>query len=632
MLRRNVILGFTAGLLAVICVAALILAGSDDTRVANAAMKGDKEAVRSLLKQAADVNAAQGDGMTALHWAALNGDSELAQLLLYAGANIRATTRIGGYTPLFMAAKNGNANVVDLLLKANADPKVKGIDGLTPLMVASMAGDRETVRLLLDHGAEVNAKEAENGQTALMFAASFNRADVIDELAKHGADLNLKTPTRTPAPPTRGFQVAAQPPAAAPAAGQPGTSAANAAQQAQAAQGNGGGRQQRGAAAPAANAAPAPQQAAGAAAPRGPRQGGAPNTAAAGAPQQAQQPAVTAGNEPPSRGGGSPKGALTPLMYASRDGSLDAVKALVKAGAKLNETSADNSTALLLAAINGKFDVAKYLVEQGADLNVASTDGAEPLYAVVHTQWSRESFHPQPTIKQEKTSYLDLMQSMLDHGADPNARLSKVLWYSSYGYAYEAASEIGTTPFWRCAAVADVDGMKLLLSRGADPNIPNKDGVNAFLIASGAGTHGNDEVNAPAGRMTAVRYLVEDLHFDVNASDSGGSFRGEIAGRQAQPPAPAAGAAQAGQPQQANPFAGMAAGGFTAIHNAASRGDNEMILYLVAKGAKVDVATSTGITPVDMANGPRQRVQPFPETIALLEMLGAKNSHKCVSC
>jgi ankyrin repeat protein len=488
--------------------------------------------------------------------------------------------------------------------------------------------------LLLDHGAEVNAKEAENGQTALMFAASFNRADVIDELAKHGADLNVKTPQRTPPPPTRGFQVAAQPPAA-PAPGQPAAPAANGTPQPQNAQANGGARQQRGAAATAANNAPAPaaqQTVGGAGAPRGQRQGAAQNTAAAGTPQQAQQPPVTAGNEPPSRGGGNPKGALTPLMYASRDGSLDAVKALVKAGAKLNEISADNSTAVLLAAINGKFDVARYLVEQGADLNILSSDGAGPLYAVVHTQWSRESFHPQPTIKQEKTSYLDLMQIMLDHGSDPNARLAKVLWYSSYGYAYEAATEIGTTPFWRCAAVADVDGMKLLLARGADPNIPNKDGVNAFLIASGAGTHGNDEVNAPAGRMTAVRYLVEDLHFDVNAADSGGSFRGEIAGRQGQAQAPAAGAPQAGQPQQVNPFAGMAAGGFTAIHNAASRGDNEMILYLVAKGAKVDVTTSTGITAVDMANGPRQRVQPFPETIALLEMLGAKNSHKCVSC
>jgi ankyrin repeat protein len=76
----------------------------------------------------------------------------------------------------------------------------------------------------------------------------------------------------------------------------------------------------------------------------------------------------------------------------------------------------------------------------------------------------------------------------------------------------------------------------------------------------------------------------------------------------------------------------MAAGGFTALHNAASRGDNEMILYLVSNGADVNATTKTGITVVDMANGPRQRVQPYPDTIALLEMLGARNSHKCVSC
>ncbi len=136
MLRKNVIIGFTMSLVAVICIAAYMLAGSDDTRVANAAMKGDREAVRTLLKQAADVNAAQGDGMTALHWAAMNNDSELAQLLLYAGANVRATTRIGGYTPLFMAAKNGASNVLDVLLKAECGLKTKGIDGLTPLMVA----------------------------------------------------------------------------------------------------------------------------------------------------------------------------------------------------------------------------------------------------------------------------------------------------------------------------------------------------------------------------------------------------------------------------------------------------------------------------------------------------------------
>src|SRR6059036_2156841 len=102
-------------LIGLVAMTALIVAATD-TRVADAAMNRDKQAVIALIKQAADVNAAQGDGMTALHWAALNGDAELAQTLLYAGASVRATTRIGAYTPLILAAKNGGAAVMEPLL------------------------------------------------------------------------------------------------------------------------------------------------------------------------------------------------------------------------------------------------------------------------------------------------------------------------------------------------------------------------------------------------------------------------------------------------------------------------------------------------------------------------------------
>jgi len=89
--------------------------------IADAAMRGDATAVKSLLGQHADVNAAQGDGMTALHWAAMKDDAELAQTLLFAGANVKATTRIGAYTPLILAARNGNATVMAPLLKSGAD-------------------------------------------------------------------------------------------------------------------------------------------------------------------------------------------------------------------------------------------------------------------------------------------------------------------------------------------------------------------------------------------------------------------------------------------------------------------------------------------------------------------------------
>src|SRR5438034_4305856 len=101
------------------------LAAASDTPVADAAQAGDAAAVRALLKQAADVNAAQGDGMTALHWAAMHIDPDLAQLLLYASANPRATTRIGPYTPLLLAAQNGNAEVMEPLLKVVADVNAK---------------------------------------------------------------------------------------------------------------------------------------------------------------------------------------------------------------------------------------------------------------------------------------------------------------------------------------------------------------------------------------------------------------------------------------------------------------------------------------------------------------------------
>src|SRR6516162_6287420 len=108
---------------AIACALALASVGAstEGSRVADAAMNGDTAAVRSLLTSGEDINAAQGDGMTALHWAARRGDDELVRMLLVAGANVRATTRLGGYTPLLMAAELGHANAIELLAGAGAD-------------------------------------------------------------------------------------------------------------------------------------------------------------------------------------------------------------------------------------------------------------------------------------------------------------------------------------------------------------------------------------------------------------------------------------------------------------------------------------------------------------------------------
>ena len=117
--------------------------------------------------------------------------------------------------------------------------------------------------------------------------------------------------------------------------------------------------------------------------------------------------------------------------------------------------------------------------------------------------------------------------------------------------------------------------------------------VAAAGVGYGQGFAANDHHHAPDGWLPAVKFLVEGLHADVNARDPGG---------------------------------------FTALHFAAARGDNEMILYLVSRGADVKAVARNGQTTVDMANGPVQRISPFLDTIALLERLGAKNNHKCVEC
>jgi uncharacterized protein len=161
--------------------------------VADAAMNGDREMVRMLIKQGADVNAAQGDGVTALHWAAMKGDAELANTLIIAGASVRAATRLGAYTPLHMAADLGSAPVVAALVKGGADVNATTATGTTPLMLAATSGNTEAIKALLDNGAEVNARELDRGHTALMFAAAGNRAGAVTLLLARGADPAIAT-------------------------------------------------------------------------------------------------------------------------------------------------------------------------------------------------------------------------------------------------------------------------------------------------------------------------------------------------------------------------------------------------------------------------------------------------------
>jgi ankyrin repeat protein len=490
---------------------------------------------------------------------------------------VRATTRLGGYTALHLAAQAGETAAMGRLIAGGASVGAVTSTGATPLMLAAASGKADAVKLLLEQSADANAAEAANGETALMFAAALDRADAIRELLAHGAD------------PARTSKVVDLSGVTAPE-----ETLQNTIRDAQ----------------------------------------NAKSASVSGAPRPAPAPAA------PGRGVAGvtrsftfneligTQGGLTALHFAARQGGARSVEALVDHGANVNALSpGDRVSPLLIAAVNGQFDIAKFLLAHGADPNLANAGGVTPLYAVLNIEWAPRMFYPQPRAQlQQQVSYLDLVTLMLDKGADPNARLSRKTWFTQYNFDLLRIDDGGATPFWRAAYASDIAAMKVLLRYGADPAIatikpfarprgtdadrdaPAVDvsgrplptggpGIPALLAAAGAGYGEGFAANAhrfaPTGMLAAVKFLVEEVHVDVNIRDHEGN---------------------------------------TALHNAASRGDNEMIEYLVSKGADPKAVNRAGQTTVDMANGPVQRTQPYPETIKLLEGLGAKNNHKCVSC
>jgi ankyrin repeat protein len=168
-------------------------AGAATSEVADAASRGDREAVRAALVRKADVNVPQADGTTALHWAVERDDLELADLLLRAGARVTVRTR-EGVTPLQLAAINGSAPMLDRLIKAGADPKAPLSESRdTALMMAARTGKTEALRVLLEAGSEVNAQESWGGTSALMWAVAEGHAEAARMLIAAGANVNARS-------------------------------------------------------------------------------------------------------------------------------------------------------------------------------------------------------------------------------------------------------------------------------------------------------------------------------------------------------------------------------------------------------------------------------------------------------
>jgi len=198
-------MGMKSGFLCGVWLISGPLFGAPASDVADAAMRGNKEAVRTLIQQKANVNASQSDGTTALHWAVRTDDLETADLLIRAGAKISAANHDGA-TPLLLASINGNAAMLERLIKAGADPNAALTKyGDTALMMTARTGKTDAVKMLLDHGAQVNAKETWGDTTALMWAVSELHPAVVKMLIDHGADVNARSKF-VPSTTGRGFE------------------------------------------------------------------------------------------------------------------------------------------------------------------------------------------------------------------------------------------------------------------------------------------------------------------------------------------------------------------------------------------------------------------------------------------
>lgn len=310
---------------------------------------------------------------------------------------------------------------------------------------------------------------------------------------------------------------------------------------------------------------------------------------------------VNWGGFPPQGSRGAIPGAKTPLLYATRQGDLATTQMLVAAGAKLEQADANGETPLLTAVINASVEakpgrktqhveVAQYLIEQGANVNAQDWYGQTPLWAAVDLR-NLEVAGPVKDNNVDREEAFNLIRTLLERGADPNARIKQVSpvkrWVTRLGNL-SWVDVTGQTPFFRAAYSGDVSTMKLLVDHGANPNLATFNGTTPLMAAAGVNwTVSQTFDEGPEALLEAVK-LAHSLGNDVNAQN---------------------------------------ALGFAAIHGAANRGSNEIISWLAANGAQLDIADKEGRTAITWAHGVFLATHPpvdRPDTVALIEDLMAK--------
>jgi ankyrin repeat protein len=502
--------------------------------VADAVMHGDQAALRRLVQQKADVNAAQVDGATALHWAVYNNDVTAARLLLNAGARGDVQNR-EGITPLYMAAAYGHAAMIGLFLKAGANAKQLGPHGETLVMLTAHSGNPDAIRLLLEAGADVNAKEPLRGTTALMWAAEQKHPAAVKALLAGGADFSAKSGAAGLPRNYMSQRVNVANVETAMNRWREAVKNNRTYEQQLAFEEANGKKVQRlspdFAKEDLASIAKFAVQAA--------AQFGAgidqilefitPQLESNGRnveefnkifrEQQAEAQAnandtdvIVAGLV--GKGGGG----LTAMTFAAREGDLESTKLLVAAGADVNQATEYGWTPLLTATNNRHYLLATWLVEHGANVNLANKGGWTPLYLATDNRNIEGGDYP---VAHPDMNDLEFIAGLLEHGANPNLRvkddtLTRTIFTMQWFF------ESGATPFVRAAQSGDVALMKLLLAHGADAKMATDFGDTALSAACGIGwVEGVTYEHSRAANADAVKLLL-DLGLDVNSANRDG--------------------------------------------------------------------------------------------------------------
>jgi ankyrin repeat protein len=481
---------------------------------------------------------------TRLADAAMKRDAAAVRALLAQKVDVNAPDAQG--TPaLHAAARVDDIDLARLLLGAGADAKLANRYGVTPLTLATTNGNPAMMKILLDAGADPNAVDPA-GETMLMIASRVGVLEAVQLLIDRGAVVDTRDATYQ----QTALMVAVR-------ENHPELVKALIDQGADV------------------NAKTR----------TGPTPGWVlPNSV----PGFGHGIGIVRGGLPP-RGSRQPiPGALTPLLYAARDGHLEVARILIAAKANVNETDANAITPLIMAIVNNRLEVARLLMENGADIHAADWYGRTPLWAAIETR-NMDVDNASFVNSVDRAPFLELITTLLERGADPNIRMKEVppirrMFLRTTG-SLAWVDFTGQTPFLTAALAADLTVMRLLLKHGADPNVPTFAGTTPLMAAAGVNwVYDQTFDEGPAARLEAVK-LCFDLGNDVNAINSMG---------------------------------------VTALMGAANRGSDDIITFLVEKGARLDVKDKEGRTALTWAEGvflATHPAKPKPTSIALIKTL-----------